>query len=202
MKKQQKKPNNELTPKVLRFGREYVIDHNGKQAAIRAGYAARTAEQQASRLLSNVKVKEFISSLESEVNTKLEQKHELSKDRVLQELARIGLFDARKLFTVDGAIKAPCHWEDDVAAVIVGLDVHEDYVSDSNEKEATGAMKKVKLADKLRALEIIGKMLGYYSPDKTPGEANTPSVVFAGDLSKLDEKELRAMAAIQKKLNA
>ena len=39
-----------LTPKQTLFVAEYLVDHNGKQAAIRAGYAPRSAEMQASRL--------------------------------------------------------------------------------------------------------------------------------------------------------
>lgn len=45
-----------LTPKQEAFVREYLIDLNGTQAAIRAGYSAKTANEQASRLLANVSV--------------------------------------------------------------------------------------------------------------------------------------------------
>lgn len=53
----------ELTDKQESFCLQYAIDKNGKQAAIRAGYSEKTAEQQASRLLSNVKVKARIDTL-------------------------------------------------------------------------------------------------------------------------------------------
>ena len=43
-----------LNPKQKRFVSEYLIDLNAKQAAIRAGYSPKTAEVQASRLLSLV----------------------------------------------------------------------------------------------------------------------------------------------------
>lgn len=49
-----------LTDRQENFAREYCIDWNGKQAAIRAGYSEKTAEAAASRLLRNVKVKEAI----------------------------------------------------------------------------------------------------------------------------------------------
>ena len=45
-----------LTPKQVEFVAQYLVDLNGKQAAIRAGYSAKTAEVQASKLLSNPKV--------------------------------------------------------------------------------------------------------------------------------------------------
>jgi phage terminase small subunit len=54
--------NSALTPKQERFVLEYLKDLNGKQAAIRAGYSPKTAEVQASRLLSNVKVSEFVKA--------------------------------------------------------------------------------------------------------------------------------------------
>lgn len=50
-----------LTDKQKRFCDEYLIDLNATQAAIRAGYSPKTAEQTASRLLRNVKVQEYIA---------------------------------------------------------------------------------------------------------------------------------------------
>ena len=52
------------------FCQEYTIDKNGKQAAIRAGYSPKTAENQASRLLSNDKVRARVDELLSEVSKK------------------------------------------------------------------------------------------------------------------------------------
>ena len=54
-----------LTDKQAAFVREYVVDHNGTQAAIRAGYSEDTARQQASRLLTNVDIAEAVAELES-----------------------------------------------------------------------------------------------------------------------------------------
>jgi phage terminase small subunit len=50
-----------MTPKQEAFVREYLIDLNATQAAIRAGYSADTASEQGSRLLGNVKVAEAIA---------------------------------------------------------------------------------------------------------------------------------------------
>jgi phage terminase small subunit len=69
-----------LTPKQKAFIQEYLVDLNATQAAIRAGYSARTAEQQASRLLSNVKVKEAIQV----AMDKRAAKVEITADMVLQ----------------------------------------------------------------------------------------------------------------------
>jgi hypothetical protein len=50
------KDHGKLTPKQAAFVREYLIDQNATQAAIRAGYSKATANQQGSRLLANVGV--------------------------------------------------------------------------------------------------------------------------------------------------
>ena len=49
-----------MTPKQQRFCDEYLIDLNGTQAAIRAGYSAKTANEQASRMLAKANIKEYI----------------------------------------------------------------------------------------------------------------------------------------------
>lgn len=50
-----------LTPKQQRFVEEYLIDLNATQAAIRAGYSVKTANEQGNRLLANVSVQNAIS---------------------------------------------------------------------------------------------------------------------------------------------
>ena len=50
-----------LTEKQKRFAEEYLIDLNATQAAIRAGYSAKTANEQGSRLLANVSIQKAIS---------------------------------------------------------------------------------------------------------------------------------------------
>jgi phage terminase small subunit len=68
-----------LTPKQAAFVREYLVDLNATQAAIRAGYSEKTADQQASRLLTNVKVQEAVTK----GREKLAAKVEVTTERVL-----------------------------------------------------------------------------------------------------------------------
>ena len=51
-----------LSPKQEVFAKEYAIDRNGKQAAVRAGYSEKSAQMQSSRLLSKAKVKNVIEA--------------------------------------------------------------------------------------------------------------------------------------------
>jgi phage terminase small subunit len=61
-----------LTPRQARFVSEYVIDLNATQAAIRAGYSAKTAEVQGCRLLRNVQVRAAVSVKQDRVTKKLD----------------------------------------------------------------------------------------------------------------------------------
>lgn len=82
-----------LNDKQRRFVDEYLIDLNATQAAIRAGYSQKTAQEQSSRLLSNVMVQEAIA----EAMKAREQRTEITQDMVLRELAKIGFSDIRKV---------------------------------------------------------------------------------------------------------
>lgn len=60
----------QLAPKIDRFVEEYLVDLNGTQAAIRAGYSEKTAAQQASRLLRNVKVQQAVGTRQNQLAEK------------------------------------------------------------------------------------------------------------------------------------
>src|SRR5271167_3160732 len=74
-----------LTPKQARFVEEYIVDLNGKQAAIRAGYSPRTAEVQSSRLLRNAKV----DATAREAMQARSRRTGITADRVVLELAKL-----------------------------------------------------------------------------------------------------------------
>ncbi len=59
-----------LTDKQKRFCQEYLKDCNAAQAAVRAGYSAKTAKEQAARLLTNVNLQEYLNSLMNKVEEK------------------------------------------------------------------------------------------------------------------------------------
>ncbi len=60
-----------MNARQKRFAEEYAIDHVGAQAAIRAGYSARTAKQTASRMMKNVAVKQLVAKLDAEKRDEL-----------------------------------------------------------------------------------------------------------------------------------
>jgi phage terminase small subunit len=162
-----------MTPKQQRFVDEYLIDLNGKQAAIRCGYAEGSAEVQASRLLSNAKVAVAVEKAMSERS----ERTKITADHVLTELAKIGFSDIRRAIKwfsqtnvaqvdeVEGEI------EDGSIRFAVANQVElvsSDDIDDDTAKAISeismsdrGGLK-VKFHDKRAALVDIGKHLGMF----------------------------------------
>lgn len=89
----------------------------------------------------------------------------ISHERVLKEIARLALFDPRRLFNDDGSPKPINELDDDTAAALAGLDVHEEYEGHGDDRVFVGYTKKYKIADKNAALEKLAKHLGLYRED-------------------------------------
>lgn len=85
-----------LTPKQSAFCREYLVDLNGTQAAIRAGYSPKTANEQAARLLAHVSVRSHVQKLMDERVERVAR----SADDVLRDLHKIKEVNMRE--TDDG----------------------------------------------------------------------------------------------------
>lgn len=150
-----------LTPKQERFVQEYLIDLNATQAAIRAGYSAKTAEQQGFQLLQKTLVQKAIA----EGRRQREKRTAVSADRVLLEAARLALFDPRKLFNDDGSPKGIHELDDDTAAAVAGVEVLEQFEGSGKERVFVGYLKKYRIADKNSALEKLFKHHGLYELD-------------------------------------
>lgn len=157
MKKKKKIVKQGLTAKQKKFCREYVLDLNGKQAAIRSGYSAKTAEVQAARLLSYAKVSEFVRQLQAE----LEERSKVKADDVINELAKIAFSDMGKFFTIDNRILDVTQMDEDQTRVIQQVEVNELREGDMT----IGTTKKLKTYDKIRALEALGKHFGIFEKD-------------------------------------
>ena len=148
-----------LNDRQRQFCREYIIDFNATQAAIRAGYSAKTAKSIGQRLLTNVDIQAEIQRLMAERSARTE----ITADRVLQELARLSFFDIRRLVYADGKPIPIEELDDDIAAAIVGLELVDYYeVNDAGKRVWAGYVKKYKLADKKGSLELVGRHLGMF----------------------------------------
>ena len=151
----------QLAPMQSVFVQEYLIDLNATQAAIRAGYSAKTAEQQGYQLLQKPSVQAAIAARQKE----REQRTAVAADRVLLEAARLALFDPRKLFNDDGSPKGIHELDDDTAAAVAGIEVLEQFEGSGKDRVFVGYLKKYRIADKNSALEKLFRHHGLYERD-------------------------------------
>lgn len=141
-----------LTEKQQCFVDEYLIDLNATQAAIRSGYSAKTADQQGSRMLANVKVQEEIAKAMAERS----KRTGVNQDKVVLELAKIAFVKITDIVDEQGKIK-PDAMEDDLACI--------ESVKYKESESDTGSSveREVKISPKLKALELLGKHLGMWN---------------------------------------
>lgn len=133
-----------LTDKQAAFVRQYLVDLNATQAAIRAGYSERTANAQAGRLLANVGIREAIEKAQA----KRAQRVEVTQDYVLSNLVEV----------VERTMqRAPV------------LDRKGEQVTD----EEGRAVWTFDAKNANRALELLGKHLGIFT-DKIRAEVSGP----------------------------
>lgn len=167
-----------LTAKQERFVAEYLVDLNATQAAIRAGYSEKTATEQGSRLLTNVKVQEAIAKGQNKTAEKLE----ITKDRIVEELAKIG-FSNMLDYMRAGSDGDPYLYFSDLtreqAAALSEVTV-EDFKDGRGEDARDVRRIKFKLHDKKGALVDLAKMLGFMvekhehsGPDGAPIQTET-----------------------------
>jgi phage terminase small subunit len=157
-----------LTPKQSAFCEAYITSLNATQAAKEAGYSAKTARSQGQRLLTNVDVAAAIDALKAERSARTM----IGADRVLRELAKIAFGDVRAIFHADGTMKPLSEISDEAAALIASLEVSEIRDRDG---VIIGYNRKIRMHDKLRALELIGKHIGLFDQKVTvSGDAENP----------------------------
>lgn len=168
-----------LNEKQTKFCEEYLIDFNGAQAAIRAGYSVKTARQMATENLSKPYIEAYLKKRLDE----LKNETGITQKRVLEEYAKIAFFDIRKAYNVDGGLKGPREFDDETAGVIASLESYEERVDDGDgEKIVAGTTKKIKLHDKIRALDSLGRHLGIFEKDNKQREIQIPVInVHNGD---------------------
>lgn len=131
-----------------RFCQEYLIDLNATQAYIRCGYKTKNPTARASELRAKQNISARIGELQAEVSARTG----VNQERVVRELARVAFLDPTRLADMDSATVDPTAREDDRAA-IASVKVRSG--SDWTERE-------VRFADKLKALELLGKHLGMF----------------------------------------
>ena len=138
-----------LTDKQQCFVDEYLIDLNATQAAIRAGYSAKTADRIGPELLGKTCVSEAISKKMAARS----RRTGVNAERVVLELAKVAFAKMTDIVDSNGRIKEDAS-PDDLACI-------ESIKYKESDNEYGGSVEReVKIASKLKALELLGKNLG------------------------------------------
>lgn len=141
-----------LTAKQEMFVQEYLIDLNATQAAIRAGYSTATAKDIGCENLAKPNIRARIDEALAERS----KRTGVNQDRVIRELARIAFVNAENVINPnDATVKADASEDDTAAIASVKVKTVSGDEFDSTERE-------IKFADKLKALELLGKHLGMF----------------------------------------
>lgn len=158
-----------LTEKQQRFVDEYLIDMNATQAAIRAGYSVKTANEQGSQNLAKLSIQQAIAEQMAERS----KRTGINQDRVVLELAKIALVKMTDIVDSQGRIKSDAS-PDDLACI--------ESVKYKESESDTGSSveREVKIASKLKALELLGKHLGMWN-DKLDVNITQPIVITGED---------------------
>lgn len=183
-----------------RFVHEYLAEtpHNATAAYKRAGYRAdgQAARTSAARLLKQPAIVAAIAALRA----KAASKFEVTRERVLEEYAKIAFADPRKFFREDGSLRHPTELDDATAAALAQFEVEEEVIHDEPDQELEGqlhggALKrqkgkllgvartaKIKWSDKKAALDSIVKMMGYAKEQDPLGSIQNPLNMIVQDM--------------------
>lgn len=131
-----------LTAKQEQFCKEYLIDLNGTQAAIRAGYSKDTAKEIASENLTKPNISECIEKLMADRS----KRTEITADRVLEEIAKMAFFNVQDVQDDEGKTRPFNEWSRDDLACIQEI-----------------SQDKFKVSDKKPNLELLGRHLKLFT---------------------------------------
>lgn len=170
-----------LTDKQRKFCDEYLIDLNATQAAIRAGYTENYANTNASKLLQNTTISQYIGERQKE----LSRKTEITQERVIRELALIAFSNnadyahvvEKKMQVEAGGALVDLLDKDGKPVMYRTVEPVLTEELTEEQKRALAVIKKgrdgleVKSCDKVKALELLGKHLGIFT-DKIEANVN------------------------------
>jgi phage terminase small subunit len=185
-----------LNVKEAAFVREYLKEQHVTKAAIKAGYAEKSAHVTGSRLLKKPNIIEAINKAQGKIMDKVD----IQVGHVLKVIKGILTFDPRDLYYPDGSVKPPNEWSDEVALAVQGFEAMELFEGNGDAKHAFGMIKKVKLADRMKAAELLVKVLGMTAPDRLEiSGANGQAITVQQDLSHWKTEDLERLYELQNK---
>jgi len=149
-----------INARQRKFIDEYLIDRNGAQAAIRAGYAKSGAKVQAARMLTN-------ANLRAEIQRRTDRaaaKADVSLELVLRQLHAILTVDIADAVDEHDVLKPLSQWPKPLRSALRGIDNAE--ITGGTPKKTIGHLRKIRFWSKIAAAEQLMKHLGGFASEK------------------------------------
>lgn len=158
-----------LLPKEEAFVQHYIREANATLAAKLAGYSAQTAGSIGYEMLRLPQIALRIAALRKAT----EKGHDGLREKIVNKLMQMAELDVSSLYDEVGNLKPVHEWDLNARTSIQGIDTLHD---------SMGSMtKKIKLAERTKALDMLIKMQGYNAPEKVmpvDQEGNYTPAVF------------------------
>lgn len=152
-----------LSPRRQKFVKEYLIDFNSTQAAIRAGYSPKDADVQGPRLLGSVGVKDAVAREQARLAARVDVKQE----EVVRELRLLAFSNMADFTREDGDKYVLDMSRCDRSHMAAVQELTEDTTGGSGDGERKLVVRtKIKLSNKTDALQLLARHLGMLH-DKT-----------------------------------
>ena len=164
--------SNSLTPKQEKFCLTYMEIGNASEAYRRSYSCENTTDKSVNELSCRLLNQVNISSRVAELKAIHLKKHMVTVDRVLLEYSRLAFLDIRKAFDVNGNLKALVDLDDETAAAVAGIEFEEVFEGRGDGRSYVGRIHKIKLSDKLGALNSLGKHLAMFTDKVELGGPN------------------------------
>lgn len=160
-----KEKKEELTEKQKKFCEFYIFDWNGTKAAIKAGYSEHTAKEIASENLTKPNIKAYIDQIQGDI----EKQAGISRLMVIQETSKIAFSSIASLHNAWITLKEFEALTDEQKACISQIETQKRFEKDGKGENAVVYeidFVKIKLHDKMKALETLSRILGYNAVEK------------------------------------
>ena len=161
-----------VTHRQQAFAREYLVDYNGTQAAIRAGYSKKGAAQQASALLRLPKVIEELAKRAATVTKRVE----LKASELLEVMQLVAYGDVSNLFK-------PGSRNGSVSIIKDMRELGEDQVLVAGYKRGADGSVELKFENRMRARELLMKHLGLLKEQM--------SIEHSGEISVVEQERVK-----------